>query len=60
MKNIILIIFIIFTTASFGQYFGPEVEQSIIKENNVIKCLEYNIDDSTLFFKEYENGYYWV
>lgn len=45
---------------SFGQYFGLQIEDSIISKNNIYKCVEYNSEDSVMFFSEYTNGHYWI
>lgn len=45
---------------SIGQFFGAQVSDSIISKNNVIKCTEYDLEDSITFFTEFPNGYYWL
>jgi hypothetical protein len=60
MRKIVLIIITFFPIISMGQYFGVEASDSIISKNNVLKCIEFNLEDSIAFYAEYPNGYYWI
>ena len=59
MKNIVIISFVVLPLLSFSQYFGlSSIEDSIIKNNLVYKCTEYDAVDSMKFFENHPNGYY--
>lgn len=60
MKFYIIISFIVLPIISFGQYFGLNITDSVIAANKVYKHVEYDNEDSTLFFKEHPNAYYGI
>lgn len=58
-RRITLLFFLSFSFLSFGQYFGPEMADTVISKKKVKTCKEYDVEDSINFFMYYPNAYYW-
>lgn len=59
MKIFTLLNFVLCSKLCFGQFDLLEgVGDSIIALNRIEKCLEYPVNDSDLYFKNYPNGHY--
>ncbi|SFT35138.1 hypothetical protein SAMN05216474_0044 [Lishizhenia tianjinensis] len=54
------LIITLITSNLWCQYFGPQIADSVLKINNVNKCIEFDTEDSMAFFNDYPNAFYWV
>lgn len=58
MKRIIIFILVFICNWSLGQEHRSLFQSKTIKHNKVYKIVEYNPEDSILFFEKYPDGYY--